>query len=51
VASVHVEARPREALAHAWSLAPLVCVAGSIFLVGDILADFERPSPPTATLC
>jgi dihydrofolate synthase/folylpolyglutamate synthase len=51
VASVLVEARPHEALPHAWSLAPLVCVAGSIFLVGEILADFDRWSPPPATLC
>jgi dihydrofolate synthase / folylpolyglutamate synthase len=37
-ADLRVEPDPRAALELAWSLAPLVCAAGSIFLVGDLLA-------------
>jgi dihydrofolate synthase/folylpolyglutamate synthase len=51
VQSVGVESSPQEALSRAWSLAPVVCVAGSIFLVGDILADFDRPSPTPPSWC
>jgi dihydrofolate synthase/folylpolyglutamate synthase len=32
---------PAEALAKAWQLAPLVCAAGSIFLIGEILDVIE----------
>jgi dihydrofolate synthase / folylpolyglutamate synthase len=35
---LHVEPDPRAALELAWSFAPFVCVAGSIFLVGDLVA-------------
>jgi folylpolyglutamate synthase/dihydropteroate synthase len=34
---VHTAADPAEALARAWQLGPLVCAAGSIFLIGEIL--------------
>lgn len=37
-ASVEAEPNPRRALTRAWEHCPLVCVAGSIFLVGDLLA-------------
>jgi dihydrofolate synthase / folylpolyglutamate synthase len=40
-ASVLVEREPSAALERAWSSGPLACVAGSIFLVGDVLADLE----------
>ncbi len=36
------ERDPKAALERAWSFGPLACVAGSIFLVGDVLADLER---------
>jgi len=36
-ASIEVEPAPRRALDRAWTRCPLVCVAGSIFLVGDLL--------------
>ncbi|RPI55494.1 MAG: bifunctional folylpolyglutamate synthase/dihydrofolate synthase, partial [Acidobacteria bacterium] len=36
-ASIEVEPNPKRALASAWKKCPLVCVAGSIFLVGDLL--------------
>jgi hypothetical protein len=35
---VEIEPDPARALERAWKRCPLVCVAGSIFLVGDILA-------------
>ena len=34
---VHTAADPKEALARAWQLGPLVCAAGSIYLIGEIL--------------
>ena len=34
---VHTALDPAEALAKAWQLAPLICAAGSIFLIGEIL--------------
>jgi dihydrofolate synthase/folylpolyglutamate synthase len=40
-ARVEVEPAPRRALARAWKRCPLVCVAGSIFLVGDLLGSLE----------
>jgi dihydrofolate synthase/folylpolyglutamate synthase len=43
-ATVLVAPDPRSALERAWTFAPLACAAGSIFLVGDILADLERPA-------
>lgn len=36
-AQIEVEARPREALERAWAHCPVVCAAGSIFLVGALL--------------
>jgi dihydrofolate synthase/folylpolyglutamate synthase len=42
---VRVEPAPRAALDLAWTFGPLACVAGSIFLVGDLLAEFDRPGP------
>ncbi|MCM3880180.1 MAG: bifunctional folylpolyglutamate synthase/dihydrofolate synthase [Vicinamibacterales bacterium] len=35
---IDIAVEPREALDRAWAGNPLVCVAGSIFLVGDILS-------------
>jgi dihydrofolate synthase / folylpolyglutamate synthase len=40
-ATVLVEREPLAALDRAWSFGPLACVAGSIFLVGDLLADLD----------
>lgn len=37
-AQIEVERSPRAALERAWSRCPLACVAGSIFLVGEVLA-------------
>jgi dihydrofolate synthase/folylpolyglutamate synthase len=34
-----VAASPRDALAAAWKLSPSIVVAGSIFLIGDVLSD------------
>jgi dihydrofolate synthase/folylpolyglutamate synthase len=34
---IEIRSNPREALERAWAESPLVCVAGSIFLVGDVL--------------
>ncbi len=36
-ASIEAEPQSKRALARAWEHCPLVCVAGSIFLVGDLL--------------
>jgi len=44
--AVLVEREPRAALERAWSSGPLACVAGSIFLVGDVIADLERATDP-----
>jgi dihydrofolate synthase / folylpolyglutamate synthase len=41
-APVLVEREPAAAVERAWSHGPLACVAGSIFLVGDVLADLEK---------
>jgi dihydrofolate synthase/folylpolyglutamate synthase len=38
---------PRDALDRAWTRCPLVCVAGSIFLIGDILSSL---GPSTRSL-
>jgi dihydrofolate synthase/folylpolyglutamate synthase len=38
---VTVEPSPRDALAAAWRLAPRVVVAGSIFLVGDVMREMD----------
>ena len=32
----------RSALSHAWKLSPDIVVAGSIFLLGDVLQELER---------
>lgn len=40
---VHVEASPRDALAAAWRHARQIVVAGSIFLLGDVLDAIETP--------
>jgi dihydrofolate synthase/folylpolyglutamate synthase len=37
-AKIEVEAEPRRALARAWSHCPVACAAGSIFLIGNLLA-------------
>jgi dihydrofolate synthase/folylpolyglutamate synthase len=34
---------PAEALERAWQRAPLICAAGSIFLIGEILELVDRP--------
>ena len=34
---IEIEPIPREALERAWADCPVVCVAGSIFLVGGVL--------------
>lgn len=39
---VSVRGDPREAVEHAWLTSPRVVVAGSIFLVGDVLKHHER---------
>jgi dihydrofolate synthase / folylpolyglutamate synthase len=46
VPALRIESRPRplEALDLAWTFGPTVCVAGSIFLVGDVLRGI-RPGP------
>jgi dihydrofolate synthase/folylpolyglutamate synthase len=44
--AILVEREPAAALARAWSFGPLACVAGSIFLVGDIIADLELGADP-----
>jgi len=36
-AKIDVEPDPKRALERAWRRCPVACVAGSIFLVGDIL--------------
>jgi dihydrofolate synthase/folylpolyglutamate synthase len=35
---VDVEPNPEKAMTRAWTECPVICVAGSIFLVGDVLA-------------
>jgi folylpolyglutamate synthase/dihydropteroate synthase len=37
-ARIDIEPNPKAALESAWRSCPLVCAAGSIFLVGEILA-------------
>ncbi len=37
-----VEPSPREALAAAWRLSPRIVVAGSIFLLGDVMRELDR---------
>ena len=37
-----VEPAPRDALAAAWGLSPQIVVAGSIFLLGDVLNEIAR---------
>jgi hypothetical protein len=39
---VYTENSVRGALAHAWKLSPHIVVAGSIFLLGDVLQELER---------
>jgi dihydrofolate synthase / folylpolyglutamate synthase len=43
---VDVEPEPALALERAWRYAPTVCAAGSIFLVGEVLAHLERSAAP-----
>jgi folylpolyglutamate synthase/dihydropteroate synthase len=38
-----VEVRPAGALARAWRWAPRIVVAGSIFLLGHVIEELERP--------
>jgi dihydrofolate synthase/folylpolyglutamate synthase len=35
---IEIEPEPRAALDRAWSYCPVVCAAGSVFLIGDLLA-------------
>jgi len=42
-ATVAVEPEVGAALAHAWRLSPRIVVAGSIFLLGDVINELERP--------
>jgi hypothetical protein len=37
-AKIEVEPEPAHALAQAWTHCPVVCAAGSIFLIGNLLA-------------
>ena len=37
-ATIDLQPDPARALAHAWTHCPVVCAAGSIFLIGDLLA-------------
>jgi dihydrofolate synthase / folylpolyglutamate synthase len=39
---VHVEDSVRDALTYAWKLSPHIVVAGSIFLLGDVLQELKR---------
>jgi folylpolyglutamate synthase/dihydropteroate synthase len=39
-AKIEVEPDPKRALERAWRRCPVACVAGSIFLVGNLLATF-----------
>jgi dihydrofolate synthase/folylpolyglutamate synthase len=39
---MHVEDSVRDALARAWQLSPHIVVAGSIFLLGDVLQELQR---------
>ncbi|HEX7796376.1 MAG TPA: folylpolyglutamate synthase/dihydrofolate synthase family protein [Vicinamibacterales bacterium] len=41
-APVYTEDSVRTALSHAWKLSPDIVVAGSIFLLGDVLQELER---------
>lgn len=45
---IDVEPDPRAALERAWTNQPFACVAGSIFLVGEIVAAVEGYAPVTA---
>ena len=42
-ATVAVEPEVGAALAHAWRLSPRIVVAGSIFRLGDVINELERP--------
>jgi len=44
VAGVEVEPDPGAALERAWAHGPTICVCGSIFLVGDVLARLDASS-------
>jgi folylpolyglutamate synthase/dihydropteroate synthase len=41
--AVAVEPIVGDALAHAWRLSPQIVVAGSIFLLGDVIKELQRP--------
>ena len=41
--AVAVEPVVGDALTHAWRLSPLIIVAGSIFLLGDVIKELRRP--------
>jgi folylpolyglutamate synthase/dihydropteroate synthase len=43
--AVEAEPDPMAALHRAWEHRPLVCAAGSIFLIGDLLHRLEHGSP------
>ena len=40
---VAIAASPRDAVAAAWALCPRIVVAGSIFLLGDVMRELDRP--------
>jgi folylpolyglutamate synthase/dihydropteroate synthase len=42
-AAVAVEPVVGDALTHAWHLSPQIVVAGSIFLLGDVIKELQRP--------
>jgi folylpolyglutamate synthase/dihydropteroate synthase len=41
--TVAVEITAASALAHAWRLSREIVVAGSIFLLGDVISELKRP--------
>jgi len=43
-AKIEVDADPARALERAWTHCPVVCAAGSIFLVGNLLATMRAES-------
>src|SRR5262249_20672744 len=38
---IRIESSPRDAIAGAWRLAPRIVVAGSIFLLGDVIREID----------
>src|SRR5262249_6267988 len=48
-AHVYTADSVRSALSHAWKLSPDIVVAGSIFLLGDVLQELERTYSPRSS--